>query len=50
MLEMEQRIRADLHQQIAALRRDMTCLAWRMAGMLIAQTAVLVALLRLLPG
>ncbi|MDX1541713.1 MAG: hypothetical protein R3349_09950 [Geminicoccaceae bacterium] len=42
MREMEQRLRGELYGEIAKL-------AWRMGGMLIAQTAVLVALLRFLP-
>ena len=61
MHEMEGRLRlemqsegnklgAELHKEIAAVRGDMGNLAWKVAGLLVAQAAVIIALLRLLPG
>lgn len=44
------KLRAELHKEIAAVRRDMGNLAWKMAGLLVAQAAVIVALIKLLPG
>ena len=44
------KLRAELHKEIAALRGDMGNLAWKVAGLLVAQAAVIIALLRLLPG
>jgi hypothetical protein len=44
------KLRAVLHKEIAALRSDMGNLAWKVAGLLVAQAAVIIALIRLLPG
>ena len=44
------KLRAELHKEIAALRGDMGNLAWKVAGLLVAQAAVIIALIRLLPG
>jgi chromosome segregation ATPase len=44
------KLRAELHREIAALRGDMGNLAWKVAGLLVAQAAVIIALIRLLPG
>jgi chromosome segregation ATPase len=44
------KLRAELHKEIAALRSDMDNLAWKVAGLLVAQAAVIIALIRLLPG
>jgi hypothetical protein len=44
------KLRAELHKEIAAVRGDMGNLAWKVAGLLVAQAAVIIALLRLLPG
>jgi hypothetical protein len=44
------KLRTELHREIAAVRGDMGNLAWKLAGLLVAQAAVIVALLRLLPG
>ena len=44
------KLRAELHKEIATVRGDMGNLAWKVAGLLVAQAAVIIALLRLLPG
>jgi predicted nucleic acid-binding Zn-ribbon protein len=44
------KLRAELHKEIAAVRGDMGNLAWKVAGLLVAQAAVIIALIRLLPG
>jgi chromosome segregation ATPase len=44
------KLRAELHREIAAVRTDMGNLAWKVAGLLVAQAAVIIALIRLLPG
>ena len=44
------KLRAELHREIAAVRGDMGNLAWKVAGLLVAQAAVIIALIRLLPG
>jgi hypothetical protein len=44
------KLRAELHKEIAAVRSDMGNLAWKVAGLLVAQAAVIIALIRLLPG
>jgi hypothetical protein len=44
------KLRAELHREIAVLRSDMGNLAWKVAGLLVAQAAVIIALIRLLPG
>ena len=44
------KLRAELHEEIAAVRGDMGNLAWKVAGLLVAQAAVIIALLRPLPG
>lgn len=44
------KLRAELHKEIATLRSDMGNLAWKVAGLLVAQAAVIIALIRLLPG
>ncbi|HSA82161.1 MAG TPA: hypothetical protein VLE23_15195 [Geminicoccaceae bacterium] len=44
------KLRAELHKEIAALRGGMGNLAWKVAGLLVAQAAVIIALIRLLPG
>jgi predicted nucleic acid-binding Zn-ribbon protein len=44
------KLRAELHKEIAAMRGDMGNLAWKVAGLLVAQAAVIIALIRLLPG
>ena len=44
------KLRAELHREIAAVRADMGSFAWKVAGLLVAQAAVIVALIRLLPG
>ena len=44
------KLRTELHKEIAALRGDMGNLAWKVAGLLVAQAAVIIALIRLLPG
>ena len=43
-------LRAELHREIAAVRSDMGNLAWKVAGLLLAQAALIIALIRLLPG
>lgn len=50
MNEVEHRPRAELHKEIGAVRSEMGALAWKMAGLLLAQTAAIVALIKLLPG
>jgi hypothetical protein len=47
--EIEQRLRAELHKEIGGVRGEMGALAWKMTGLLLAQTAALVALIKLLP-
>ena len=47
--EVEQRLRAELHKEIGGVRGEMGALAWKMTGLLLAQTAALVALIKLLP-
>jgi hypothetical protein len=44
------KLRAELHREIAGVRTDMGNLAWKVAGLLVAQAAVIIALIRLLPG
>jgi uncharacterized protein involved in exopolysaccharide biosynthesis len=44
------KLRAELQREIAVLRGDMGNLAWKVAGLLVAQAAVIIALIRLLPG
>jgi hypothetical protein len=44
------KLRAVLHKEIAALRSDIGYLAWKVAGLLVVQTLVIIALIRLLPG
>jgi hypothetical protein len=44
------KLRAELHKEIATVRGDMGNLAWKVAGLLVAQAAVIIALIRLLPG
>ena len=44
------KLRAELHKEIAAVRGDMGNLAWKVAGLLVAQAAVIIALIRFLPG
>jgi chromosome segregation ATPase len=44
------KLRAELHKEIAAVRGDMGNLAWKVAGLLVAQAALIIALIRLLPG
>ncbi len=41
--EVEERLRAELHKEIGAL-------SWKMAALLVAQAAAIVALIKLLPG
>jgi hypothetical protein len=41
--EVEERLRAELHKEIGSI-------AWKMAGLLLAQGAAIVALIKLLPG
>jgi hypothetical protein len=41
--EVEQRLRAELHKEISSI-------AWKLAGLLLAQGAAIVALIKLLPG
>jgi hypothetical protein len=41
--EVEQRLRAELHKEIGSI-------AWKLAGLLLAQGAAIVALIKLLPG
>jgi len=44
------KLRAELHKEIAGVRSDLGNLAWKVAGLLVARAAVIIALLRLLPG
>jgi ABC-type phosphate transport system auxiliary subunit len=44
------KLRAELHKEIAAVRGEVGNLAWKVAGLLVAQAAVIIALIRLLPG
>jgi hypothetical protein len=44
------KLRAELHREIAAVRGEVGSLAWKVAGLLVAQAAVIIALIRLLPG
>ena len=44
------KLRAELQREIAGVRGDMGNLAWKVAGLLVAQAAVIIALIRLLPG
>ncbi|MCC2666078.1 MAG: hypothetical protein K0S35_4000 [Geminicoccaceae bacterium] len=43
------KLRAELHKEIAALRGDVENIAWKVAGLLIIQTIVIVAAVKLLP-
>ena len=42
-------LRTELHKEIGGVRGEMAALAWKMTGLLLAQTAALVALIKLLP-
>ena len=44
------KLRAERPKEIATLRGDMGNLAWKVAGLLVAQAALIIALIRLLPG
>ena len=44
------KLRAELHKEIGGVRSDLGNLAWKVAGLLVAQAAVIIALLRPLPG
>jgi hypothetical protein len=43
------KLRAELHKEIAALRGDVGNIAWKVAGLLVVQTVVIVAVVKLLP-
>jgi vacuolar-type H+-ATPase subunit I/STV1 len=47
--EVEQRLLAELYKEIGGVRGEMGALAWKMAGLLLAQAAAIVALIKLLP-
>jgi hypothetical protein len=42
-------LHTELHKEIGGVRGEMAALAWKMTGLLLAQTAALVALIKLLP-
>ena len=43
-------VRGELHKEIGAVRSEIGALSWKMAGLLVAQAAAIVALIKLLPG